>query len=411
MKPRPCIVTFSRGWQPIVTRSPLQWHYEAQSRAFTTSFCSYKWHSSTRAQPQRCRNTSQKQALPIRHASSTATKPRYSPKPPVPVSSATAKTQVPAKPRPQQAPLPPAKTPSAHRMHVSTALPKTSYKTTIPADDRLNLHSTAYAPDLTVPTRQPDQSFFKYVWNAGRAYLSFYKAGVSNVRQTSKLAKMLREKVRKAGGKDTEILTRAEWQTIKRSRKDMLRLPAFGLIFLVFGEWTPLLVMYITPLIPEPCRIPSQVQKQLVNAENTRKDRLHWAGVNAFRLMAADRPKAGLSTTTDAKIEASATAIQSVNPLNLTQYELILASARYGCHSRIFDLLRVTPPKFWLQRGVRKQYEYLKKDDNMIERDGGFQALEKKEVRRACIERGFDVLDKKDDELRKALASWFAGKA
>lgn len=128
-----------------------------------------------------------------------------------------------------------------------------------------------------------------------------------------------------------------------------------------------------------------------------------------MRLIARDRRTAGSGGTQD--VEASAEAIKRTNPLDLTLFELCLASARYNCHSKIWDWAFMTPPKFWLKRNVRKKYEYLGTDDKLIERDGGCQALEWREVERACIERGFDVVGKKEDELRRALEGWFkAGK-
>jgi hypothetical protein len=100
----------------------------------------------------------------------------------------------------------------------------------------------------------------------------------------------------------------------------MLRLPAFGLIFLVFGEWTPLLVMYITPLIPEPCRIPKQVMRSLSKTEAKRHDRQRRVGLDAMRLMARDRRVAGSGGVRD--VEANAEAIRRTNPLDLTLFEL-----------------------------------------------------------------------------------------
>ena len=40
-------------------------------------------------------------------------------------------------------------------------------------------------------------------------------------------------------------------------------------------------------------------------------------------------------------------------------------------------------------------------------RDGGSQALDGQELRRACVERGIDVLGKSEAEIRRALALWY----
>lgn len=241
------------------------------------------------------------------------------------------------------------------------------------------------------------------------------------MRQTSKLAKQLRQKAAQTKGKDiTEVLTRAEWQVVLRSRKDILRLPAFGVLLLLFGEWLPLIVLYITPVIPEACRIPSQVQKQLSKREKMRHERLRRVSNSAMTLMARDRRPAG---TTAPQITQSADpshgapalpmseAIFHFKAEEMTLFELLLASARYDCHGRAFDLLGLTPPKWWLKRNVGKTLEYLKQDDKLIERDGGWMALGKAEVERACVERGIDVLGKKEAEMRRALVvEWKGGK-
>ncbi|KAH7394263.1 hypothetical protein DE146DRAFT_661312 [Phaeosphaeria sp. MPI-PUGE-AT-0046c] len=263
----------------------------------------------------------------------------------------------------------------------------------------LNPPSFTYAPDLTVPPRGRDQGFFSYIWKCGRSYLSFYKSGVSNVRQTSKLAKTLRSK--------RTALTRAEWQIVQRSRRDILRLPAFGLIFLVFGEWTPLLVMYITPLIPEPCRIPSQVERDLKKREARRRERQNMPLRLIERLRKRDIGKGRSSASPT--VLADMRALLHFKPREATHLDLLLASARLDCHGRMWDWIQAIPPRSLLVRNMERKFKYLRKDDEMIVRHGGWQALERREVERACVERGIDVLGKGEGELRRGLGAWFGG--
>ena len=264
---------------------------------------------------------------------------------------------------------------------------------TVKAQEKLNPPPFTYAPEIALPARKADQSLVSWVWKTGRAYLTFYKEGLGHVRQTGKLAKQLRQKAEKeASGRDaSEVLTRAEWQIIRRSRRDMLRLPAMGVLLLLLGEWLPLVVMYITPLIPEPCRIPQQVKRDLVKRETRRADRLQRISRDTFRLQMASEDKHLLGPG-------------NMKAEDMSHFELMLCSATHDCHSSIWDWFHITPPKFLLQRNVRQKLEYLAKDDALIERDGGFAALNKEEVERACVERGFDVIGKKEEDLRKALA-------
>jgi hypothetical protein len=168
----------------------------------------------------------------------------------------------------------------------------------------------------------------------------------------------------------------------------MLRLPAFGLVFLVCGEWTPLLVMYITPLVPEPVRIPGQVTKTLEKLERRRHERMR--GV--------------LSQDGN---EYSANEIAHTDALALEHRKLYAMSARFDCHTGLWERLGMGPPVFWLKHNVRKKVEYLRRDDELIKRDGGWKNLDSKEVKRACVDRGIDVLGKKEAELWRGLDGWF----
>lgn len=296
-----------------------------------------------------------------------------------------------------------------------------SSPTTVPtlrAKERLNPPRFTYAPEISVPARRSDQNLFSWLFKTGRAYLKFYKTGISHVRQTSKLAKELRTKVKNKGpGRDpAEILTRAEWQIIQRSRKDTFRLPAMAVLILVLGEWLPLVVLYITPLIPEACRIPQQVRRDLSKREQSRAYRLHRVMRDALVLQRKDKPAVERGTNLPSTAPQSpedvgpwGRAIKSMKAQDMTLFELMLFSAQHDCHSKIWDLLNMTPPKSLLQRRVRQKMEYLAKDDELIERDGGFAGLEKEEIERACVERGIYVLGKQENELRRALATSWRG--
>jgi hypothetical protein len=383
MKPRPSVSTFAIAAR---SRTALQCRRHVHIQAIAPALSCQLWHDGSRRIGGGGNNY---KAQPERYASTSARptpKHSYGREPPPPAKST--KTTVPAK-LPKNAP--------------TTTLARSSTPSQVPvvkAKENLNPPPFTYAPELTVPARKSDQGLISYLWKCGRSYLTFYKTGVSHVRQTSKLAKTLRSRT-------PSSLTRAEWQIVQRSRKDMLRLPAFGLIFLICGEWTPLLVMYITPLIPEPCRIPTQVTKDLEKTEKTRHERQRRAGVDSIAFMARDPPKAGTSSHYEG-LGVNAATVAATEPLKATLLDLVLFSARFNCHSRVWDWVSLTPPKFWLQRNVRKRVEYLRRDDELIRRDGGHVALEKREVERACIERGMDVLGKKEEELRRGLAGWFA---
>ncbi|KAF2738032.1 hypothetical protein EJ04DRAFT_460407 [Polyplosphaeria fusca] len=254
-----------------------------------------------------------------------------------------------------------------------------------PLSDKLNPPPETYAPPLSLPDRQPGQSRLSSLLATGKAYLAFYKTGVKRVWTTRQLSATLRRK-------PSSLLTRSEWQVVLRSRRDMLRLPAFGVVLLLFGEWVPLLVMWLTPVVPEACRIPGQVERVVRGVEGRRRERGRRVGLDGARMLVPP--------------------YRDVRLGELGHLDLLMLSARLDGHGRVWDWLFLTPPKWVLRMGLGRKLEYLRKDDELIERDGGkaaWQRMGRIELERACVERGMDVLGKSEVELRKALAGWFSG--
>lgn len=202
-----------------------------------------------------------------------------------------------------------------------------------------------------------------------------------------------------------------------------------GFLILALGEWLPLVVVYLTPVIPEACRIPKQVDRVLKLKEAKRRERLQRVGFHALRLQSKDRrPQTDedavrlaaaaeglLSPETKAGKQGGAPMARAIVPpdasSDLSLFHLLLLSARLDCHPRLLDRFYATPPKWLLQRNVGKTLQYLTQDDELIRRDGGVQALDKQETLRACVDRGIDVLGKSEAEMRKSLSSWYSMKA
>ncbi|KAL6709468.1 hypothetical protein ACN47E_001403 [Coniothyrium glycines] len=415
MKPRPFFSAFPANAAPRGAFANLQCHRHVHVQAIAPALRLHSRQNGSQRILQHGLLSMKGQHQMRRHASTSqaaARKSSYgSARAPLP----TAKTQtskVPAKASRPSVLVQPAYSSRLTPVAKSTA-PRSNLPT-LKAKEQLNPPSFTYAPEISVPARKADQNVAKWLWSAGRAYLTFYKTGISHVRQTSKLAKSLRAKAEQDGpGKDlSEVLTRAEWQIVLRSRKDTLRLPAMGVLILVLGEWLPLVVMYITPLVPEACRIPQQVKRDLAKQEKRRADRLRRVSLDAMRLQMQDKRPVGSGLNIDmtafeknAKVKPPSGQIsKNMKAENMTLFELMLFSATHDCHLRVWDWLHLTPPKALLQRTVGEKLEYLRKDDALIERDGGWAALGKEEVERACVERGINVVGKKEEELRKALA-------
>ncbi|KAF3047708.1 hypothetical protein E8E12_011463 [Didymella heteroderae] len=383
---------------------------------------------STGTQWQTKRWKSRAQAIrPASTSTSSASKPRHG----VPQSSSKPKPTKPAA----------AKTIAPSQIHTASAssvavkrtasVPGATTDALTSEGDKLNPPSFTYAPALSIPDRKDGQNYASYLFSCGKAYLSFYKTGIGHTRQTLKFARAIRARLADQGRGINDdiagagILSRSEWQVLRRSKRDLLRLPVMGFLVLALGEWLPLVVVYLTPVIPEQCRIPAQVERVLKKKESTRRDRLQRIATHALRLQSLDRtPRTDqdgirLAAAAEGVLDprskagkqggmAMAHAIippEASNDLSL--FHLLLLSARLDCHPRILDKLWIRPPKWLLQRNVSNTLAYLTKDDELIRRDGGSQRLHRTELSRACVERGIDVLGKSEAEQRKGLAQWY----
>ncbi|KAI8939523.1 hypothetical protein NX059_003292 [Plenodomus lindquistii] len=383
MKPRPILSTLAVRSSPIGMFAHCPSLSITHSRNFAPALSCHTWHGASRRPIQLHTPLESK---PNRHASTnTKTSQKshpYGRAPPPPAKSSK--------------PSPPAKTSQSKSAPPTVpARLQPSKSTTVPtsiAKQRLNPPDFTYPPPIDVPSQKPDQGKIKYYYTVGKAYVSFYKTSISHVRQTLKLAKTLRSKVSDAstttpGALSTDILSRAERQVIRRSALDRLRLPAFGILLLLLGEWLPLVVVYMTPVIPEACRIPQQVLRDLKGIEKRRAKRLELADMQDRRSLGASALSAHTSVD------------------DMSHAQLARLSAQLDCHARVWDW--VFGPPTWVLRGaVKRKAEYLDMDDRLIVRDGGWSALRKEEVERACVERGIDVVGKGEAELRKALGGW-----
>jgi hypothetical protein len=212
-----------------------------------------------------------------------------------------------------------------------------------------------------------------------------------------------------AAGIEGIVLTRAEWQLVRRSRADLIKLPFFGIFLIAFGEWTPLLILFLTPIVPQPCRIPVQVGKELEKLEKRRSERIQALALKAPVLINADR-RPGTAQTKASPLSLELTAASVADKVeqvkNMSKWELLNVGARLDAYSGVWEYF-MTPPVWWLRFAVRRKLEYLVTDDALIIRDGGYKQLGHEELRRACIERGIFVQDKGDRTLRDELAAWF----
>ncbi len=207
------------------------------------------------------------------------------------------------------------------------------------------------------------------------------------------------------------LLSRADYLLLHRARHDIVRLPLFALIVLIFGEWTPLLLFFGTGLIPLTCRIPKQILTDRRKLEKRRK--VSFRGLTVPPPAAAPEPlvpppsstmSSDATTTSGNARQRDMEERPGIDHLHPEQIRHI--SRSLNLHSRYWPELPLLPPNALLRVRIRKRVEYLRLDDALLARDGGVAQLEMDEVRMALVERGLDVLARSDEQLRAALEHW-----
>lgn len=196
-----------------------------------------------------------------------------------------------------------------------------------------------------------------YLYRLGRSYLSFYKTGLKNVWFNYKEYRKIKERlgsfplndVVKYGGKGGRpTISRREYQLCLRTRHDIGKLIPFGLILVICGEFTPLVVLALgSAVVPSTCRIPRQVVKDQVNLLK-RYDSLG--------------PEQGLQDSTAA-------------------HRLAFIEARVGYVWGLMPSPRPLPLLHsLLRRRVRRRAEELVCDAILIRREGGLARLGPSEI-------------------------------
>ncbi|KAG6002957.1 hypothetical protein E4U21_002485 [Claviceps maximensis] len=250
----------------------------------------------------------------------------------------------------------------------------------------LNPPASTRPPFLDVPSRSTSDSTFQYLFQLGKGYLRFYKDGLKAVLANRRL---LKEKLEKTPSDDRpsiwkphyvpKTFSRADWVLLWRVRHDMLRLPLFGLMLLVIGEFTALVVIYVDGVVPYTCRIPKQLYSSLEKAEQRRR--------RAFDELETRFPHGPLSPRLGADVARK----HVLRSLHLS--------------GTMWDRLGFTPPGMWQVKG-RLRMAFLEGDDTNLIEDGGPMGLESDELRIACAERGIDVLGRSETDLRSWLGDW-----
>jgi hypothetical protein len=250
---------------------------------------------------------------------------------------------------------------------------------------KVNGPSTTLPAPLALPVRAPNQSFFpSYAFALGKAYASFYKTGVYNIYKNFQASRPLQRTLNTkfhssiADAVSAKELTRSDFQLLNRNWHDIKRVPMFALVFLICGEFTPLVVIAISNIVPWTCRIPKQVESDRRKLEERRSI--------SFRNLTVHPPT-----------EAGAEKLQ--------RQQLVHIDWSLGLSSKIWDWFGGLPNGV-LRRKVRSKVQYLEMDDQLIREYGGTREMVTEEVRMACVDRGINVQGRSEANLKTDLGAW-----
>lgn len=310
--------------------------------------------------------------------------------------------------------------------------------------DSLNPPKSTFPPPLSLPDRQGLNTAV-YYFRLGRAYGSFYWAGVKAVWANHKNVAELKRRLREGPAKELngsifgpdlllactkEIahgqgLTRSEFQMLLRDKHDWSRVPVFGLLAAVFGEWLPLLVPFIPRAVPMTCRIPGQVAGLRKIAEERRRNVFREgkiaepSGTTVEELQSRIKGANGQSSAPQTSKTAlmPSTEIERQVLLNsnlvavLDPRQMLFVSTSFGLHRRIYERLGTAPTTGSLRRNITGRLTYLSIDDTLLlKQPNPEELLDDDEVLLACEDRGMDVLGIPVKQLRTNLGKWLRGR-
>jgi hypothetical protein len=261
----------------------------------------------------------------------------------------------------------------------------TSLPAKTPRSFLVNGPATTLPATLDVPVRGEDQPFFPgYALALGKSYLNFYKTGVKNIYTNFRVSRHIQHIIDSqhasslSSAVSSGALSRSDFQLLIRNWHDIKRVPIFALVFMICGEFTPLIVIALSNIVPWTCRIPKQVESDRRKLEQRRS--------TSFRNLTTEPP-------TEERVD------------KLRRPQLLHISWSLGLSSQMWDWVGGLPTGL-LRRKVTRRVHYLELDDGLIRDAGGVGEMNSEEVKMALVERGVDVLGKKDPQLKGDLNSW-----
>jgi hypothetical protein len=248
--------------------------------------------------------------------------------------------------------------------------------------DKVNAPRSSIPAPIDLPVKGASDSTIGHLFRTGKAYLGFFKSGLGSILANYKATRPIQGLADQNDGTLTTLverglITRSQFQHLMRARHDIIRVPLFGVIFLVFGETSPFILPFIPNTVPHPCRVPAQLTRQRRKAAEARAAAYEASGS-----------------------ETAVVLSKGLDQLDSTELALVAKVLR-------LDSPRFLPlPLLWRWR-VHRHVEYLQLDSILLERGGGVDMIDSgEELLMAAEERGINTHGRPEDEVRASLRDW-----
>jgi pentamidine resistance factor len=284
-------------------------------------------------------------------------------------------------------------------------------------NEKINAYTTL--PYDLVPASKDASAIRRFMTN-GKELVKLYKNGIVNVWKNNKESKAILKRLlakdvteltrsilekqgieritsnieennKNTDGNTVDIqvpgegnLTRSQYQMLLKTPSDFSKLPIFSVLFAIFMECTPIIVMLVPHIVPSTCLIPRQQKAEVA------KNNKNIAALKALEVLPAD--------------EEAIPKYLSRSVYHMSKLELRALSAALQLYSSLIPVSLI--PKSYLESAMKTHIDQIKCDDILIGWYGGVWDLAPTELVRACQARAISTDNVSDQELRIKLFSW-----
>lgn len=265
------------------------------------------------------------------------------------------------------------------------------------AELKMNAPET-FAIDVDT-SRAPGVSTGRYYLNLGKSLVKLYKAGIVNVWKNYWKVKELQqtysfkstldltrhildhsfaqniEKEQTPVVPSPHHISRADYQRVLRTDMDFKKLPLFAVIFAVFFELTPLLVLMFPRLTPTTCSLPYQTAK--------------------------DFKRANKDIETLKEVHEVTDGSSSVHQLHNLELQSL---AKVIFHGQMIPV--AIYPRKYLESKVQRHIDSIRADNILIGRFGSVWAMDYKELVSSCLFRAIPTEGRSENQMRADLLLW-----